>query len=387
MKTYFAEQLFDGQRMHNDMHMRVENGKIVAIQSASESPWLADAKLMGLVSAGFIDTQVNGGGGRLFNHQPRLETLKCMVRAHAGYGTTAMLPTLISDSSETMQEAADAVSEAIDIVLPGIVGIHFEGPHLSLVKKGIHPGQQVRPINDADLAIITRKDIGKVFVTVAPESVSEDIIAELTQQGVVVSLGHSGADIDSVLKAIDAGATCFTHLYNAMSGLSARQPGLISAALNDERACAGIIADLQHVHPENCRLAYKCLGSERLMLVTDAMAHVGCDLQTLPWLDSVITRANDKLTLADGSLAGSCLDMAGAVKNMYQVLSRGYADEHKHVLLCDVLNMASQTPANVLGLSDRGQLKIGHQADFVLLDKDLQAQACWINGMQVAGTN
>jgi N-acetylglucosamine-6-phosphate deacetylase len=382
MTTYLAQQLFDGQHMHSNMHMRVENGKITGLQAAAQSPWKTDSELLGIVCAGFIDIQVNGGGGVLFNYEQSPSALAKIMQGHAKYGTTAMLPTLITDSYDKMQRAANAVQEAIELSTPGIVGVHFEGPHLSLAKKGIHSAEQVRCASDADLAIVTRKDIGKVMVTIAPENVSADVIADLVNQGVHVSLGHSGADIDTVLTAIDAGAHCFTHLFNAMSGLTAREPGLISAALTDKRISAGLIADLHHVHPYNCKLAYQCLGPERLMLVTDAMAHVGCNMQTLPWLDSTITKVGGKLTLDDGSLAGSCLDMAGAVKNMLTLLSEDALDTEKDRLLQDVLNMASLAPATLLGLQTRGQLISGNQADFVLLDPNLNVQACWINGEQ-----
>ncbi|MFT6268324.1 MAG: N-acetylglucosamine-6-phosphate deacetylase [Alphaproteobacteria bacterium] len=385
MKTYLAKQLFDGQHMHNDMHMKVDKGQIMAIESALQSPWKTDIELDGTVSAGFIDIQVNGGGGVLFNDEQTPKALSKIMQGHAKYGTTTMLPTLITDSNKKMQRAANAVREAIEISMPGIAGIHFEGPHLSLSKKGIHCAKQIRVISDADLTIVTRKNIGKVLMTIAPENVPTDIIADLVNQGVVVSLGHSDADVDTVLSAIDAGAHCFTHLFNAMSGLTARAPGMISAALTDKRVGAGLIADLHHVHQYNCKLAYQCIGPQRLMLVTDAMAHVGCDMQVYPWLNANITKVGNKLTLDDGSLAGSCLDMASAVKNMYALLSEGVLANEQHRLLNDALNMASATPANLMGLKRLGKLIPGHQADFILLNQDLSVQASWIKGEHVAG--
>jgi N-acetylglucosamine-6-phosphate deacetylase len=385
MTTYHATQLFDGQDMHRNVHMRVEGGLITDISAATESPSTADIQLKGIVAPGFIDLQVNGGGGVLFNYEQGLVALQQMMQGHAQFGTTAMLPTLITDSTQKMNLAANAISQAITESLPGIVGVHFEGPHLSLPKKGIHPGNHVRPVNDADLAVICRKDIGKVLVTLAPENVPTDVIADLVSQGVVVSLGHSGANIDCVLSAIDAGAHCFTHLFNAMSGLSARAPGMIAAALADPRVNAGIIADMHHVHPLNCQLAFHCMGADRLFLVTDAMAHVGCDMQSLPWLESSINKIGDKLTLDDGSLAGSCLNMAAAVKNMYRLLSSNEKHaEGRSKRMCDVLKMASHTPARVMSLEQRGQLMTGYHADFVLLNEELQIQGAWIGGVQAA---
>ena len=383
MTIYFAKRLFDGKRIHDNVHLEVKGGAISRIEQASQSPSSANAELDGLVCAGFIDTQVNGGGGVLFNYAPSLATLLTMMRSHSVYGTTAMLPTIITDSSKVMADAANAVAEAIGVGAPGILGIHFEGPNLSEEKRGIHPSKHVRSISDTDLATFTRKDIGKVMITLAPENVSPDIIAELVEQGVIVSLGHSAATYEQALAAIDAGATCTTHLFNAMSGLTAREPGLINIALSDERLTCGLIADLHHVHPQNCALAYQCIGAERLMLVTDAMAHVGSDLQTLPWLDSTITRKDGKLTLDNGSLAGSCLDMSSAVRNMYLLLKQQARNHDADTLLANVLNMASRVPAKLLGIADRGNLKVGNKADFVLLSDDLLVKGAWIGGQPV----
>lgn len=380
MTTYFAKRLFDGLHIHHNMHLEVKDGFINHIEKASLSAVAADVELDGLVCAGFIDTQVNGGGGVLFNYEPSLASLFTMMIGHSKYGTTAMLPTIITDSSKVMNAAANAVAEAVAASAAGILGIHYEGPNLSNEKRGIHPSNYVRSINDADLATFTRPDIGKVMVTIAPESVSPDVITDLVNQGVVVSLGHSAATFEQALAAVDAGATCTTHLFNAMSGLTAREPGLINIALSDERLSSGLIADLHHVHPQNCSLAYQCIGAERLMLVTDAMAHVGSNLQTLPWLDSTITKKDGKLTLDNGNLAGSCLDMSSAVRNMYSLLTQQTRNYDADTVLTNVLNMASRVPASLLGILDRGSLKVGNKADFVVLNNDLFVTGCWMDG-------
>jgi N-acetylglucosamine-6-phosphate deacetylase len=387
MTTYFAKRLFDGLQVHDNMHLAVNAGIISSIKKAHLDPLAADAELDGLICAGFIDTQVNGGGGVLFNYEPSIATLVTMLQAHSKYGTTGMLPTLITDSSVVMKAAANAVAEAISEDLQGILGIHYEGPNLSKEKRGIHPANHVRTISDTDLATFTRSDIGKVLVTIAPENVAPDVIADLVNQGVVVSLGHSGANIDQALEAIEAGATCTTHLFNAMSGLTAREPGVINIALSDVRVTSGLIVDLHHVHPQNCALAYQCIGADRLMLVTDAMAHVGSDLQTLAWLDSTITRKDGKLTLEDGSLAGSCLDMNSAVKNMYDLLKQQTRWHKADDILANVLNMASQVPARLLGIQNIGKLNSGNKADFVLLDDNMRIKGCWMNGEEVSGNS
>ncbi|WP_412972667.1 N-acetylglucosamine-6-phosphate deacetylase [Glaciecola sp. MF2-115] len=413
MTAYFANALFDGESIHQSVFFQLENGFITSIETNVELDALqkGTTHLDGLVSAGFIDTQVNGGGGVLFNHEQSVDALAEMAAGHAQFGTTSMLPTLITDSMQKMDSAANAVALAIAQDISSIVGIHFEGPHISLPKKGIHSAQHVRSISDAELQTFTRKDIGKVLITVAPENLPTDIISELVQNGVIVSLGHSAASLETTMQAIDAGARGFTHLFNAMSGLTAREPGLIAAALNDVRVSSGLIADMHHVAPYNCLLAYKCIGPERLMLVTDAMAHVGSDISTLPWLDSTITRHDSKLTLNDGSLAGSCLDMASAVRNMYgciadaktaevsiaealtaetqitdtktaqSKMNEATINEAKETALKNTLNMASKVPARFLGLNNVGTLRVGQQADFVLLDDQLSVEASWRKGL------
>lgn len=368
MTWFSAKQFLDGTELHSDYHFQVENG---VVTSVSANPVSCDVHLDGLVAPGFVDIQVNGGGGVLFNQAPNLTSLKTMFLAHRQFGTTTMLPTLITDSLPVMQRASDAIAEAIAEHIPGIAGVHFEGPHLSIAKRGIHPAEQVRVISDTELSLITRSDLGKVLLTIAPENVGPDVIKELVDRGVVVALGHSNADFDTVLAAIDAGATGATHLYNAMSGLQARAPGLIGAVLNDERITAGLIVDLLHVHSANCRLAFNAKSAKGIMLVTDAMAHVGCDLTELPWLDTVITRVGDKLTTPDGTLAGSCLDMMGAVRRAVQVVG---------IELTDALCSASNSPAKFLGLDDVGHLKLGAQADFVVIDEHLNVRSVYQGG-------
>jgi len=374
MTRYKINCLFDGESFVENCVVAVENGTIVSIQKDSMN---YDHLLKGTVTPGFIDTQVNGGGGVLFNHDQSLSALSTITTAHQKFGTTSMMPTLITDSLVKMQKAAEAVSSAFSSQLAGIVGIHFEGPHLSVIKKGIHSEQQIRSISDRELALFTRNDIGKVMITVAPENVPCDIIKDLVKQDVIVSLGHSNADIDTVIKAMDAGATGFTHLFNAMSGLTARSPGMIAAALHDERMYSGLIADMHHVDPYNCKLAYKAIGTKKLMLVTDAMAHVGSSIATLPWLDTAIVRHKDKLTTLSGNLAGSCLDMAAAVKNMTQKIG---------ITLPDALIMASKTPAEFLKLNNLGSIAVGQKADFILFNDNLSVEGCWINGTQMFKT-
>ncbi|MFT2089385.1 N-acetylglucosamine-6-phosphate deacetylase [Paraglaciecola sp. 2405UD69-4] len=368
MTWFSAKQVFDGSQFHSDYHFKVENGLVTAVSTSATS---CDVYLDGLVTPGFVDTQVNGGGGVLFNQAPSLSSLEKIFIAHRQFGTTTMLPTLITDNLNVMRQASDAIAQAIAENMQGIAGVHFEGPHLSVAKRGIHPSNQVRPMSDAEFKLITRKDLGKVLLTIAPENIAPDVIKDLVNHGVIVALGHSNADFDTVAAAIDGGARGATHLFNAMSGLQARAPGLIGAVLADERITAGLIVDLLHVHRTNCQVAFNAKSAKGIMLVTDAMAHVGSDLNELPWLDTVITRDGDKLSTPDGTLAGSCLDMMGAVRRFHQNVG---------VELKDALYCASATPAEFIGLSDVGHLKEGAKADFLVIDKSLHVQQVYQAG-------
>ncbi|MDN4502553.1 N-acetylglucosamine-6-phosphate deacetylase [Alteromonadaceae bacterium BrNp21-10] len=371
--TYFAEQLFDGYRLLDNQYFEVEGHTVVSVSGKPKGQ--PATTLNGLVVPGFIDVQVNGGGGALFNATPTLDCLKTMMAAHSQFGTTAMLPTLITDEIAVMQDVADTMAEAIASEALGILGVHYEGPHLSVPKRGIHAEHFVRPISDAELALFCRKDLGIVKVTLAPENVPVDVIADLVKQGVLVSLGHSNANAETVNNALAAGASCFTHLFNAMSPMTSREPGMVGSALADNASYCGLIVDHHHVHAQNCQLAIKVKTPQKIMLVTDAMAHVGCEQNTLPYFDTHITRVNDKLTVPGGTLAGSALDMASAVRNSHRDLN---------IALTDALTMATRTPAEFLGIDNKvGMLQQGYQADFAVLNNELQVQSTWIKGKQI----
>ena len=329
----------------------------------------------GYLIPGYIDTQVNGGGGVLLNQQPDLAAIKAMSNAHLRFGTTGMLPTVITDNADVMQHSADAIAEAIEPGMSNILGIHFEGPFLSKAKKGVHEERLIRVPTDTEIATVTRKDIGEVMVTLAPECVELSLIQELVSEGVLVSLGHTNANFEQVNEAIAVGATGFTHLYNAMSPLTSREPGVVGAALLAKDAYCGLIVDHHHVHKDSAKIAINLKGWERTMLVTDAMAHVGSDLDTLPFFDTEILRQGSKLTTPSGTLAGSCLDMHGAVLNTHKDLG---------IALADAVAMASHTPAAFLGLGDSmGALAPGKRANALLLDESLALQQVWLSGQAV----
>lgn len=372
-QIFYTAHLFDGNEFRQDQLIEVEDGEIISVSHGQAEQ--AQCTLDGLLVPGFIDIQVNGGGGVLFNNHPTLASLVTISQAHQAFGTTNMLPTLITDGYTTMLAAANAMAQAIETGLSGVCGIHFEGPHLSQPKKGIHPQNHIRSITDQELALFTRQDIGKVIVTLAPENVTPDVIRDLVQQGVVVCLGHSNADAATVEAALHAGATGFTHLYNAMSPLTGREAGMVGTALLDESAYCGLIVDHHHVSMASCKLAIKCKGADKMMLVTDAMSHVGSNQQSETFSGMEITRDGDKLTIAGGTLAGSALDMASAVRNTHRDLQ---------VPLAQSLRMAAATPARFLALDKRyGYIKPGYRADWVSLSDNLSVNQTWIDGKAV----
>ncbi|MBW4330238.1 N-acetylglucosamine-6-phosphate deacetylase [Stakelama sp. CBK3Z-3] len=326
-----------------------------------------------LLLPGFVDVQVNGGGGRLFNDDPSVETIAAIAAAHRRFGTTGLLPTLISDDLNVVEKGIAAVDAAIAAGVPGILGIHVEGPFLSPARHGIHLTSKLRRLEDDFIAVLGGAKHGRTLVTIAPEIVRPDQVARLTAAGVIVSAGHSDAGYDQVRAAIDSGVTGFTHLFNAMSQLRNRAPGMVGAALEDESVYCGVIVDGHHIHPASLRVALRAKGPEHMMLVTDAMPSVGCENGDFLLQGRAITRSDDRLLDAEGTLAGSTLSMARAVAN---VIDMG------RVTLHQASRMASTTPAEFLGLGDRlGAIVAGLRADLVALNDDYTVAQSWIGGV------
>jgi N-acetylglucosamine-6-phosphate deacetylase len=371
---FHATRLFDGQNFLTDQVITITDGIISAIdQNISD----VDVKVTGLVVPGYIDLQVNGGGGFLFNDSPSVDKLKAIMAAHAKFGTTAMMPTLITDKIEVMAKAANAMSKAIASKVPGIIGIHFEGPHLSLAKKGTHCATHIRPISEDEWQILSRKDIGHVMVTLAPEMVTPKDISRMVALGIKVCLGHTNADFSTAQKAVDAGATGFTHLFNAMSPLQGREPGVVGCALLNDSTQCGLIVDGHHVDYASCQIAIKTKPAGGVFLVTDAMPPVGTNQTEFPLYDRTVYVENGKLTSSTGELAGSSLDMATAVKNTHMGLN---------ISLGESLRMASLYPARYLYRDksiERGEFRMGMKADMVVLNDDLSVLQTWIGGERV----
>jgi len=355
----------------------IDSARIVDVVVASD-PRIRTAQihdLRGLTLApGFIDCQVNGGGGVLFNDAPTVDGIRRIAQAHRKFGTTGLLPTLISDDAATMRAAIAATRAAIRQGVPGVLGIHLEGPFLAPQRKGIHDDAKFRAPTAMDVDLIAATDAGRILVTLAPEQVAPQTIRALVERGVILSAGHTAATWAQTRAALDAGVRGFTHLYNAMSPLQSREPGAVGAALEDCTSWCGIIVDGHHVHPAALRVALAAKPRGKVFLVTDAMPPVGSDDAQFTLNGETITCRDGKCTNADGVLAGSALDMASAVRNAIAMLGVA-ADE--------ALRMASAYPAAFLGLEkSHGRIAPDYAADLVALDADFGVRSTWIGGVR-----
>jgi len=320
-KIYVGAQIHDGRNLLEDHALVCKSDRLFSVQPISHLPTGCPVERLsgGLITPGFVDLQVNGGGGVMFNDDQSVETLEKIASAHASTGTAAFLPTLITDTPDRTRAAIDAVERAIAQKTDGVVGIHLEGPHLSVARKGAHDPSLIRLMSDDDLQLLLHaaERLANVMVTVAPESTTPAQINAMTQAGIVVSLGHTDADVETCHAAFDAGARSVTHIFNAMSQLQSREPGLVGATLTRGDIYAGLIADAIHVHPSTIAVALAAKPkSERVFLVTDAMACAGTDLQSFQLNGRRIFRKDSRLTLENGTLAGADLEMPRALEIM-----------------------------------------------------------------------
>ncbi len=329
-----------------------------------------------LLLPGFIDVQVNGGGGVLFNDDPSLESIQAIGAAHRRFGTTGFMPTLISDDLDTIGQAIAAVQSALDSGVPGVLGIHIEGPFLNWERRGVHDEKHLRLLESGLVSLLCRLRSGRTLLTLAPEMTTTDMIAALARAGVLISAGHSNATYAETTAAIAHGVRGFTHLFNAMARLEPRQPGIVGAALYDTGTWCGIIVDGHHVDPVMLKLALRCKRHDRFMLITDAMPPVGSSLSSFVLQGKTITVADGVCSDASGTLAGTALDMATAVRNAVSLLDLDIAEAAR---------MASEYPAEFLGLGQElGRIAPGYRANLVLLNDDLKVQRTWIEGVASA---
>lgn len=364
-----ARRLFDGQRWHENAALRIADGRVAEVIPAADP--VAD-----LLVPGFVDLQVNGGGGVQFNDAPSAEALARIVEAHRAGGTTSLLATLITDTPEVTEAAIAATRAALAAGQEGLAGLHLEGPHLDPRRKGTHAPGLIRPMQpeDLDRILAAAPECGHLLVTLAPEAATAEQIAALVAGGVQVSLGHTDCTAEQAQAAFAAGASMVTHLFNAMSQLGHRAPGLVGAALEAEGVHAGLIADGYHVSDIAMQVALRAkAGPGRIFLVSDAMAATGSDLTEIQLNGRTIHRAGGRLTLADGTLAGADITMLDALR---------YCHHRLGLPLAEALRMAGFYPAQAAGLAAKGHLEPGAEADFLLLDADLQLQSLWVSGTE-----
>jgi|TARA_A100001391_G_scaffold11984_1_gene7013 N-acetylglucosamine-6-phosphate deacetylase len=379
MFSLSAPRIFDGNGWHEGRVVLVENGRVKSVVHPADVPsGVAEIDLgHGMLVPGFVDLQVNGAGGVLLNEDRSLEGLRQLCAANFQFGTTALLPTLVTDTREVTRSALDAGVAAHAEKVPGFAGLHIEGPHLSVARKGAHNPAFIRPMDEPDLLALieARRAMPALLTTVAIESVGPDQIARLVRAGVTVSVGHSDTGIAGAVVAFKAGASMVTHLFNAMSQLGNREPGLVGAALANG-VWAGLIADGIHVDPATIGIALRAkTGPGKIFLVTDAMSPIGTDMTGFTLNGREIVRADGALRLADGTLAGADLTMIDAVSYMHKTIGLD---------LDEVLRMASLYPAQAMGLAETfGHLGSGAAASMVHLSDGFDVQGVWVDGEKV----
>ncbi len=361
----------------------LEEGVAVVIEGEriAEVAPRADVRLRGaevvdlegnLLLPGFIDVQVNGGGGVLFNDTPTVDAIAEIGRVHRQFGTTGFLPTLVSDDLDVVAEAISATREAIAKGVPGVLGLHIEGPFLNEARRGVHDASKIRTLDEEAFRLLTTPTGGKTLITLAPEKTTPAMIHALTRAGIIVSAGHSDATYAQVREALAAGLTGFTHLFNAMSQLTVREPGVVGAALDDQNSWCSIIVDGHHVDPVVLRLAMRMKRHDRFILVTDAMPSVGADVKSFNLLNKRITVRDGVCTDESGNLAGSDVDMATAVRNSSTLLD---------IKLTEAIDMGSKNPAAFLGVSDDyGRIAPGRRAALSITSNELEISSSWIDG-------
>ncbi|HLA02538.1 MAG TPA: N-acetylglucosamine-6-phosphate deacetylase [Aestuariivirga sp.] len=367
-------RIFDGESIRNEMAVVIDGARIVEVVAAKNLAKGVERRILngGLLVPGFIDVQVNGGGGALLNDNPTVNTVRRIAESHRKFGTTGMLPTVITDAPEILSKAIAAVKAARAENIPGVLGIHIEGPFLDKERKGAHEARFIREMTEADVAQIANADCGSIMLTLAPNRVAPNLITSLAGKGVLVSLGHSEANVAEVTIALASGARAFTHLFNAMSQLNGREPGMVGAALSDPNSFCGLIADGFHVHDAAMKVALAAKPHNRIMLITDAMPTAAGGPNSFELQGRKIHLKNGKLQLDDNTLAGSNLTVDEAVRFCVKKLNVG---------LEDALRMASLNPAAFLRRDhELGRIKSGYLASLVHLSDDLRVLETWIDG-------
>ncbi|WP_018122296.1 N-acetylglucosamine-6-phosphate deacetylase [Wohlfahrtiimonas chitiniclastica] len=338
-QSLFASHIYDGEMHHHDAWLNIEHNRV---HSITKSPVFLSQSYYsdGMLIPGFIDLQVNGGGGVLFNNEPTLEGIRTIVNAHRALGTHHMMITLITSDDDTIARALDAVEAAMEEKLPGLLGIHLEGPMINAAKRGIHFEKNIHPLSDELLQSLTQRNLGKVMITLAPEIVPPSMIQSLTDAGIIVFAGHTHATADEAQSALNHGLKGFTHLFNAMPPMLSREPSILGVALSDQNSYGSIIHDGIHVDPIMVKIAIEAKHPDNIVLVTDAMATLGSDLMHFDFNGHTIYREENRLVNHEGKLAGAHIDLYSCIQN---TMALNYSFEKS-------LQMATRNPSTVLGL-------------------------------------
>ena len=375
--AYCSDRIFDGSQFHASSALLVSSGDVVGIvpQTAIPSSFKSVKASGDMIVPGFVDLQVNGGGGVLFNDEPTRDGIATICAAHAKFGTTALLPTLITDGPDVRDRALAAGHDALKARVPGYLGLHLEGPHLALSRKGAHEGSFIRAMDAKDLEALIEGvcQIGHGMITVAPENVTTEQVRALVKAGWRVSLGHSDCKAVDAFAYYDAGASLATHLFNAMSQLTNREPGMVGAALASDAVHCGLIADGIHVDVSSMKVALRAKRDPgHIFFVTDAMSPTGTDVTEFVLSGRTTYRRDGSLRLADGTLAGADIDMMSMVR---------FAVNTLEMPLDMALKRASLFPAEAIGAKGKGRLHEGHAADFLMIGADLTLKATYIAGL------
>ena len=371
-----GSKLFNGIDFIEHRALLIEDQHIVGIVNEDAIPTDFQVKKLegGILSPGFIDLQVNGGGGKLFNNSPDKESLNTIISAHQYFGTTSIMPTVISDSLNILQKCTDTISNEIDNN-HSLLGIHIEGPFFNVKYRGVHQKQYINTINASYLNLFETLDKFPVMLTLAPECISIKQLKHLKSLGFKILAGHTDANYDQLEEAVKYGLDGFTHLFNAMGQISAREPGVVGSAFDFDETSASIIVDLHHVHPSLINLSFKQKPKGKLFFVSDSMATINHGEPSFELYDEVVSESNGRIINSEGKLAGSSITQIDAIKNAYQKCS---------IPLESAISMATLYPAEYLGVSDYiGQLKKGYRADLAHFDSNFHVQNVWLAGKQI----
>ena len=371
-----GSKLFNGKKFIEHKALLIDDQHIAGIVNEDAIPTNYQVQKLdgGILSPGFIDLQVNGGGGKLFNNSPDKESLNTIISAHQYFGTTSIMPTVISDSLNILQKCTDTISNEINNN-HSLLGIHIEGPFFNVKYRGVHQKQYINTINASYLNLFETLNKFPVMLTLAPECISIKQLKHLKSLGFKILAGHTDANYDQLEEAVKYGLDGFTHLFNAMGQISAREPGVVGSALDFDETSASIIVDLHHVHPSLINLSFKQKPIGRLFFVSDSMATINHGEPSFELYDEVVSESNGRIINSEGKLAGSSITQIDAIKNAYQKCS---------IPLENAISMATLYPAEYLGVSDYiGQLKKGYRADLAHFDSNFHVQNVWLAGKQI----